>query len=148
MNTQFANIATPAEVIVAVTFNIEFSGASSEMHVCLPYSMVEPIRDILYSTMHSDQVSSDKRWTSTLRRQLQKAELELVVPLGSRQITLGEIMKMKVGDIIPFPIADLVTVNVNDAPVMKARYGVREGQYALKIDSFVAQEESEQNKTS
>ncbi len=148
MNTQFANIATPAEVIVAVTFNIEFSGASSEMHVCLPYSMVEPIRDILYSTMHSDQVSSDKRWTSTLRRQLQKAELELVVPLGSRQITLGEIMKMKVGDIIPFPIADLVTVNVNDAPVMKARYGVREGQYALKIDSFVAQEEAEQNKTS
>ena len=148
MNTQFANIATPAEVIVAVTFNIEFSGASSEMHVCLPYSMGEPIRDILYSTMHSDQVSSDKRWTSTLRRQLQKAELELVVPLGSRQITLGEIMKMKVGDIIPFPIADLVTVNVNDAPVMKARYGVREGQYALKIDSFVAQEEVEQNKTS
>lgn len=143
MNTQFANIATPAEVIVAVTFNIEFSGASSEMHVCLPYSMVEPIRDILYSTMHSDQVSSDKRWTSTLRRQLQKAEMELVVPLGSRQITLGEIMKMKVGDIIPFPIADLVTVNVNNAPVMKARYGVRDGQYALKIDSFVAQEEAE-----
>lgn len=148
MNTQFANIATPAEVIVAVTFNIEFSGASSEMHVCLPYSMVEPIRDVLYSTMHSDQVSSDKRWTSMLRRQLQKAELELVVPLGSRQITLGEIMKMKVGDIIPFPIADLVTVNVNDAPVMRARYGVREGQYALKIDSFVAQEEAEHNKTS
>jgi len=144
MNTQFANIATPAEVIVAVTFNIEFSGASSEMHVCLPYSMVEPIRDILYSTMHSDQVSSDKRWTSTLRRQLQKAELELVVPLGSRQITLGEIMKMKVGDIIPFPIADLVTVNVNNAPVMRARYGVRDGQYALKIENFVAQEEAEQ----
>ncbi len=144
MNTQFANIATPAEVIVAVTFNIEFSGASSEMHVCLPYSMVEPIREVLYSTMHSDQVSSDKRWTSLLRRQLQKAEMELVVPLGSRQITLGEIMKMKVGDIIPFPIADLVSVNVNDAPVMKARYGVRDGQYALKIDSFVAQEETEQ----
>ncbi|MBI3525157.1 MAG: flagellar motor switch protein FliM [Betaproteobacteria bacterium] len=144
MNTQFANIATPAEVIVAVTFNIEFSGASSEMHVCLPYSMVEPIRDVLYSTMHSDQVSSDKRWTSLLRRQLQKAEMELVVPLGTRQITLGEIMKMKVGDIIPFPIDDLVTVHVNNAPVMKARYGVRDGQYALKIDSFVAQEEAEQ----
>lgn len=148
MNTQFANIATPAEVIVAVTFNIEFSGASSEMHVCLPYSMVEPIRDVLYSTMHSDQVSSDKRWTSMLRRQLQKAEMELVVPLGSRNITLGEIMNMKVGDIIPFPISDLVTVHVNEAPVMKARYGVREGQYALKIDSFVAQEEAELNKSS
>ncbi|MFA7281492.1 MAG: flagellar motor switch protein FliM, partial [Sterolibacterium sp.] len=144
MNTQFANIATPAEVIVAVTFNIEFSGASSEMHICLPYSMVEPIREILYSTMHSDQVSSDKRWTSMLRRQLQKAELDLVAPLATRKITLGEIMELKVGDIIPIPIPDLINVHINDMPVIAAKYGIRNGQYALKVDRFLAQDELEQ----
>jgi flagellar motor switch protein FliM len=144
MNTQFANIATPAEVIVAVTFNIEFSGASSEMHICLPYSMVEPIREILYSTMHSDQVSSDKRWTSMLRRQLQKAELDLVAPLSTRRITLGEIMELKVGDIIPIPIPDLINVHINDMPVIAAKYGIRNGQYALKVDRFLAQDELEQ----
>ena len=144
MNTQFANIATPAEVVVAVTFNIEFSGASSEMHVCLPYSMVEPIREILYSTMHSDQVSSDKRWTSMLRRQLQKAEMELVAPLATRKITLGDVMQMKVGDIIPIPIPDLLSVSVNGMPVIAAHHGVRNGQYALKIDHFLAQEETNQ----
>jgi len=144
MNTQFANIATPAEVIVAVTFNIEFSGASSEMHICLPYSMVEPIREILYSTMHSDQVSSDKRWTAMLRRQLQKAELDLVAPLATRRITLGEIMKLKVGDIIPIPIPDLINVHINEMPVIAAKYGIRNGQYALKVDRFLAQDEQEQ----
>src|SRR5487761_2035614 len=60
MNTQFANIATPSEIVVAVTFSIEFSGATAELHVCMPYSMIEPIRDVLYSSMHSEQVSSDR----------------------------------------------------------------------------------------
>ena len=66
MNTQFANIATPSEVIVSVTFTIELSGNTAEMHLCLPYSMVEPIRDVLYSSMHSEQASSDKRWTGMI----------------------------------------------------------------------------------
>ncbi len=83
MNTQFANIATPSEIVVAVTFTIEFSGAASEMHICLPYSMIEPIRDVLYSSLHSEQVSTDKRWTAMLRQQLQSAKVELVAPLGS-----------------------------------------------------------------
>ncbi len=141
MNTQFANIATPSEIVISVTFNVEFSGASSEMHVCLPYSMIEPIRDVLYSALHSEQVSSDKRWTVTLRNQLLLAEVELVAPLGSSLITLGQIMEMKVGDIIPINIHDQINVNVNDVPVMAAHYGIRNSQYALKIDHFLAQKE-------
>ena len=65
-------------------------GNSAEMHFCLPYSMIEPIRDVLYSTMHSEQAGSDKRWTSMLRKQLQTAEVELVAPLGSTDMPLGD----------------------------------------------------------
>ncbi|TRZ66756.1 MAG: flagellar motor switch protein FliM, partial [Rhodocyclaceae bacterium] len=104
----------------------------------------EPIREVLYSAMHSDQVSSDKRWTSMLRKQLKKAEVELVVPLGSRQITLGEIMKMKVGDIIPLPIPDMLEVLVNGNPVMKANYGISSGQYSVKIDHFISEEDEKE----
>jgi flagellar motor switch protein FliM len=142
MNTQFANIATPSEIVIAVTFTIEFSGASAEMHVCLPYSMVEPIRDVLYSSMHSEQLSSDKRWSATLIQQLQLAEVELVVPLGSSSITLGEIANMKVGDILPIHVDELVTARVDGVPIMECRYGIQHGQYALKIERFTAQEEA------
>ena len=141
MNTQFANIATPSEIVVAVTFTIEFSGAASEMHICLPYSMIEPIRDVLYSSLHSEQLSSDKRWTAMLRHQLQTAKVELVAPLGSTEVTLGEIMQMKVGDIIPLAIDEKLGVMVNGVPVLSASYGIKNGQYALKIDKFFAQEE-------
>ena len=140
MNTQFANIATPSEIVVAVTFTIELSGNSAEMHLCLPYSMVEPIRDVLYSTMHSEQAGSDKRWTGTLARQLQLAEVELVVSLGETTVSLGEVAKLKVGDIIPMAIDEKVKAAVDGIPVLECRYGLRNGQYALKVERFLAQE--------
>lgn len=144
MNTQFANIATPSEIVVSVVFTLELGGNSAEMHLCLPYSMVEPIRDVLYSTMHSEQAGSDKRWTSTLTRQLQLADLELVAPLATSTVTLGDIVNMKVGDILPIAIDDSIQAAVDGVPVMECRYGVRNGQYALKVERFLAQEEAEQ----
>jgi flagellar motor switch protein FliM len=142
MNTQFANIATPSEIVVSFTFTIELSGNSAEMHLCLPYSMIEPIRDVLYSTMHSEQAGSDQRWTAMLRRQLVGAEVELVVPLGRTQITVGEVARLKTGDVIPIEIDELVKVNVDGIPLMECRYGINNGQYALKVEQFLALEDA------
>src|SRR5690606_28367829 len=58
MNSRFANIATPSEVVVATSFSLALGGAQADMHVCFPYSMLEPIRDLLYSTMQSDHLTS------------------------------------------------------------------------------------------
>ena len=143
MNSQFANIATPSEVIVAATFTLELGGSAADMHVCMPYSMVEPIRDTLNSAMQSDQVSSDKRWISLLSKELQGADVQLVTRLGSTQITLRDILNMKPGDVIPIQIPDLVVAEVDKVPVMECRYGIQNGQYALKVERFLAQERDE-----
>ena len=142
MNTQFANIATPSEVVISITFNLEFAGNSSELHICLPYSMVEPIRDVLHSTMHSEQTSSDNRWTSMLTRQLQAAEVELVANLGHTTVKLGEIINMKVGDVIPLTIDDTIRATVDGVPLIESRYGIQNGQYALKVGRFLAEEQT------
>ena len=142
MNTQFANIATPSEVVIAMTFNLEFAGNTSELHVCLPYSMVEPIRDMLHSAMHSEQTTTDNRWTNMLSRQLQAAEVELIATLATTTVTLGDIFNMKVGDVIPLTIADRIAATVDGVPVVESRYGIKNGQYALKIGRFLADAET------
>ena len=142
MNTQFANIATPSEVVIAMTFNLEFAGNTSELHVCLPYSMVEPIRDMLHSAMHSEQTTTDNRWTNMLSRQLQAAEVELIATLATTTVTLGDIINMKVGDVIPLTIADRIAATVDGVPVVESRYGIKNGQYALKIGRFLADAET------
>jgi flagellar motor switch protein FliM len=138
MNSQFANIATPSEIVVSTTFTLEFGGATADMHICFPYSMLEPIRDLLYSTMQSDQLSTDKRWIGTLRKQLQGAEVEIVAQLGSGKIKLGQILKLKAGDVIPLHIPEKIQALVDNVPLMECTYGQLNGQYALKVDRFIA----------
>ncbi len=143
MNSQFANIATPSEIVISTSFTLEFGGAAADMHICFPYSMIEPIRDLLYSTMQSDQLSSDKRWISLLRKQLQGAEVELVAQLGHTNITLGQILKLKAGDVIPLTIPDMLQVDVDGVHLMECRYGQQNGQYALKLERFVTTESNQ-----
>jgi flagellar motor switch protein FliM len=143
MNSQFANIATPSEIVISTTFSVEFGGTAADMHICFPYSMVEPIRDLLYSSMQSDQLSTDKRWILMLRKQLKDAEVEIAAKLASTTVTLGQILKMKVGDIIPLSIPEKIMVNVDDIPLMECRYGQQGGQYALKIERFITPESEE-----
>lgn len=145
MNSQFANIATPSEIVVSTSFTIEFGGAAADMHICMPYSMIEPIRDMLYSTMQSDHISSDSRWIGNLRKQLQGAEVPLVAELTTTNITLRQVLHMKPGDIITVNIPDTILASVDGVPLIECRYGLQNNQYALKIERFIAEDTAQEN---
>ncbi|PKO24499.1 MAG: flagellar motor switch protein FliM, partial [Betaproteobacteria bacterium HGW-Betaproteobacteria-8] len=70
MNTQFANIATPNEVVVSTTFTIELGDVSGELHFCMPYAMIEPIRDILSSSLQGEVLGVDRRWVRLMTQQI------------------------------------------------------------------------------
>ena len=143
MNSQFANIATPSEIVVSTTFSLEFGGSSADMHICFPYSMLEPIRELLYSAMQSDQLTTDRRWIMTLRKQLKNAEVELTATLATTTVSLRRILDMKAGDIIPLEIPETVVAVVDEVPLMECRYGQQGGQYALKVERFLAAERAD-----
>ena len=137
MNSQFANIATPSEIVVATTFTLEFGGAAADMHICLPYAMVEPIRDMLYSAMQSDQISSDQRWVKMLRNQLKDADVELVAQFTHTTMSLRQILKLKAGDVIPVTLPDTVVGTIDETPVMECRYGKQNGKLALRVERMI-----------
>lgn len=134
MNTQFANIATPTEVVVVTTFNIELGSGGGDFHVCIPYSMIEPIRDQLTSTMQADRAELDERWVSQMTQQVQDAEVELVVNLGQAPVTLRQIIDLKVGDVISLDLPEAVIAQVDGIPLFECHYGQKNGQLALKVD--------------
>ncbi len=146
MNSQFANIATPSEIVVSTSFSLEFGGSQAEMHICFPYSMVEPIRDLLYSTMQSDHLTQDNRWIKLLTRQLQTAEVELVCNLGAAEVTLRDIVNMRVGDVIPIDVPEMLQAEVDGSPVLDVSYGTRNGRYALKVERFTALQDADPSK--
>ncbi|WP_029149153.1 flagellar motor switch protein FliM [Methylophilus sp. 5] len=137
MNTQFANIATPNEVVVAITFNIELGPNSGEMHFCVPYSMVEPIKDLLTSPLQGENLGGDKRWVKLMTQQIQAAEVEIVANLATRKLTVADLLELKEGDVIPINISDSIEGQIDNIPVMECRYGVFNGQYALKVEKLI-----------
>jgi flagellar motor switch protein FliM len=137
MNTQFANIATPNEVVVSTTFTVELGPVSGEMHFCTPYSMIEPIRDILTSSLQGETLEMDKRWIRLMTQQIQTAEVELVADLGTARMMLGDVLNMRAGDIIPLAVSDIVAAKVDGVPVMDCTYGKFNGQYALRVEKLL-----------
>lgn len=137
MNTQFANIATPNEVVVATTFTIELGPVSGEMHFCTPYSMIEPIRDLLTSSLQGETLETDKRWVRLMTQQIQTAEVELIADLGTAKATLEDLLNLKVGDIIPINVPERVEAKVDGVPVMECLYGQLNGQYALRVEKLL-----------
>ncbi|MBV6446978.1 flagellar motor switch protein FliM [Nitrosomonas sp.] len=143
MNPQFATIATPNEVVVTVTFDIDMGNQGGEFHVCIPYSMIEPIRDTLYSALQGDHLEVDKRWIKLLSQQVQGAEVELIANLGQTKVTFEQILSMQIGDIIPLEIPKSITAHIDGVPVMDCRYGTMNGHYALRVNAMIAPSESE-----
>ncbi|MES2017402.1 MAG: flagellar motor switch protein FliM [Pseudomonadota bacterium] len=141
MNTQFANIATPNEVVVSSTFTVELGSVSGQIHFCMPYSMIEPIRDTLTSSLQGEALEIDKRWIRLMTQQIQIAEVELVATLGTGRASFDDILNFKVGDIIPLNVSEQIQATVDGVPVMDCTYGVLNGQYALKVEKLLASTE-------
>lgn len=137
MNTQFANIATPNEVVVTTTFTLELGQVSGEMHFCTPYSTIEPVRDILTSSLQGETLETDRRWIRLLTQQIQTAEVEIVADFGMARTSVGGILNMKVGDIIPITVPETIEARVDGVPIMECSYGQLNGQYALRVEKLI-----------
>jgi flagellar motor switch protein FliM len=138
INTQFINIATPNEVVVTTLLKVEIGNVSAEMHICMPYSVIEPIRDVLTSSLQGESLDQDNRWIKRMTQQIQTAEVELVANIGTAKTTFENLLKLKVGDVIPLSVSDLVTATVDSVPVFECAYGKKDGQYALKVVNVIA----------
>ncbi|HUD25765.1 MAG TPA: flagellar motor switch protein FliM [Burkholderiaceae bacterium] len=137
MHTQFANIASPSEIVVATTFNVEIGDSGGEVHFCFPYASLEPIRDVLYSSLQADGQEPDRRWIRQLTQQVQSAEVELCGELANTPIRLGDLVRLQAGDFVPLPLRDIIPVKVDGVPVMECSFGTVNGHIAVRIERLL-----------
>jgi flagellar motor switch protein FliM len=137
MQPQFANIATPSEIVVATSFTLEVGDTSGTIHFCIPYSTLEPIRDVLYSTVQGDSSEPDRRWINLLKTQIQSAEVELVAELATAPATVEQLLSFKPGDFIELDLEPVIQAKVDGVPVFDCHYGTSNGRYSIKIDQLL-----------
>jgi flagellar motor switch protein FliM len=132
---------TRSEPVVTTSFTLVLGGTPVQMHICLPCSMLEPIRSVLSAPMQGEPIPHDQRWANLLSRQLQDAQLALVAHLGEATLSLRDILHMQPGDVIPISVAEHIQVTVDGVPVLEGSYGTHGNNYAIQVERLLNAED-------
>jgi flagellar motor switch protein FliM len=136
MNPQFAGIIPNDEVIVVVQFDVEMDEMSGNIMLCIPYMIIEPIRDKLYATFHAEEKTNvDSTWMNRLKGELMGVYVDVDVELGKTKISSRELTSLKPGNVIVLEkdVNEPLVVKVQNLPKFSARPGRIKDNLAVDI---------------
>jgi len=142
MHTKFASITRGNEIVVVSSFQIEFGSSGGRLNVCLPYSMIEPIKDLLTHPLPAGSGDAiDQRWTRQLSQQVRSADVALTVDFAKIDMTVAQLLRLRIGDILPIAIPQTVTANADGVPVLEGSVGTSRQRYALCVQKVIQHSE-------
>lgn len=144
INPQFAHIVPLTDVVVVVHFEIEMEFSSGIVSVCIPYSMLEPVREKLQAGFQSDALEVDREWANRFKEGLMSSRVELIVELGRSEVSGKEIVDLKKGDVIMLDRyrVDPLDIFVEGVQKLTAFPGVYKGSSAIQIAGTIQGKEA------
>jgi flagellar motor switch protein FliM len=143
INPQFAQIVSPTDVVVISNFEIEAEYSSGIISLCIPYAMLEPIRDKLQAGYQSEDLEVDKTWINSFKAGLFASKVGLTASLGKMQINTGEVINLKEGDVIPLDryVTDPLDIFVEGIMKFRGNPVTYKGNKAIQISHVISSEE-------
>ena len=135
INPQFVGVVPPSDVIIATTLEVEFESASGTIMIVVPYSTIEPIKQKLSSSFQTDNDMADSIWTHAMNEHIKQAKATMTVKLGETNITVGDLVTLEKGDIIPLnqEASGEVSIEVEGVDKMRCLIGTHKGNRAVQI---------------
>ncbi|SFU29679.1 flagellar motor switch protein FliM [Xenorhabdus koppenhoeferi] len=135
---KFTNITTsPNDIVVTTPFHVEIGALTGEFNICIPFAMIEPLRERLTNPPVENLRQEDGQWRKSLVKQVQHSELELVANFVDIPLRLSKILELKAGDVLPIEKPERLIVHVDGVPVLTSQYGTLNGQYALRVEHLI-----------
>src|SRR6266699_195894 len=115
-NPRFAAITRPANAAILVRLRIDMEDRGGNIELLLPYSTIEPIRDVLLQMFMGEKFGRDPTWEGHLATEIGQAEIAVDAVLYESKIPLKQLMRLDVGDTLALEIRPdaLVTVRCGD----------------------------------
>lgn len=135
MNPQFVTIVTPSETVIKIEVQLEVEAFTGKLFFCIPYAMIEPVKEKLYSGIQGDKNEPDQRWVERLKDILMGSRVRVSAEMGQSVLMFGELMKLRVGDVLTLnqSTTDELLVKVEDAPKFKGVPGFSRGSQAVRV---------------
>jgi len=144
VNPKFANIVSPSEVVVVTTFTIDLETGGGDFYTCLPYSMLEPIRDLLDAGIQSERGERDARWETAMRQEIMGTKVEISSQFGEATLSLRVLAGLQVGDVIPLEVSPEIEVCAESLPLFRGSLGMHNNSYAIKVSEWIQRSSAEE----
>jgi flagellar motor switch protein FliM len=133
VNPQFANIVSPSEIVVISTIHVELEGGGGDINIAMPYTMIEPIRELLDAVTSDRGEVDDGHWQEALRGEIIRSEVTLRSKLIEKEMYISDVIELKKGDVIAIDMPETVLLEVENVPVFRGKLGLSDGNYAIEI---------------
>lgn len=132
-NPSMVDILSPSEALIVSTFKVSLEIGSGEIHVSIPYSAIEPIRELLDTGVSQERTGNDRRWMNSLREEILDAPVKISSVLAERKMSLGTLKNLKEGDVFEVDVPDQLELRANGMPVFLCKLGEHDGRIALQV---------------
>ena len=131
---EFVHLASPNEIIVVIVFSVRSQEFTGNLHICIPYLMLEPIKEKL-SAKYLRQKELEHNWSEQLETLLQEIPVTLVAELGISIRSVRNLLDLQIDDVIQLNTGpeDLVTLTVDNIPKFNGFPGIIKGNRAVEI---------------
>jgi flagellar motor switch protein FliM len=138
---EFVYLVNPSDQLIIVVFAISTESFSGNIHLCLPYLMLEPIKDQLSSSYlrEKDRASS---FGDEIRKLLGRTEVNIIAELGKTVYSVQDILNFEVDDVLQLNTGpqNHVVVNIERVPKYLGMPGVVKGSKAVQITETIDQD--------
>ena len=141
INPLFANIAGDEESVVVNRFSIRLRDEEVQPYIDIVYTYqsLNLQRDMLSSRIQTQE--ADQKWLERLHASLSEIDFGMFVSGGMLQLSVDQLMNLKVGEVLSFNPPALAEVRVNDFPLYNAEVGESGKKVAIQILDNVLEED-------
>ena len=139
-NPRFASIARQANAVILGKFRVDMEDRGGKMELCLPYATLEPVRELLLQMFMGEKFGRDSIWETHLANELWQTDVEIEAVLDQVQMSLNDVLKLKVGSriLLNAHAESPVELRCGEASLFVGKMGRRDGNIAIQVQNKAA----------
>jgi flagellar motor switch protein FliM len=118
-----------AQRVVLQPFSVRMEGQESELALIIPLSLLVGVEALA----NGHDAERESNWQRAMGRALWETPLTLTAYLAQIRLTVGELLALRSGDILPLEEPNRVAIYLEDRPLMAGETGIRNGRKVVRL---------------
>jgi flagellar motor switch protein FliM len=138
VNTQFASVVDGSELVIICSFMVQLPSAEADtIDIVYPLQTLKPIAAQLRSRVQSDSSNDNISWREKMENAILNIPLGMTALLGQPMMSVGGLMRLQAGDVLPMNVGEGVTVKVEENPIFIGEIGEIAGKSAISLQKRI-----------